>query len=354
MDLTSFDSGTPVCPLIREVYLAQAETLRGRWGEPARTAGDSFCAWLNAPATCGGAAEPLVSNLAAFIYRSRADLREEYPELRGRARIGFLRWFLDHARKEYGFDEAFRRPVYESFLRWATAPAAEEGDPQPRLSNLAVYVYETRPDLRAEIPDLRGRPRVEFSRWFLVHVPREWGIGEEFVRPVYESLVAWGAGPCDERGRAAHPMLSNMAVHLYESFPQLRERFPSLEGSDRIEYIRWFLANARRDYGLDEAFTRPMRESFTRWAVAPSPDDPDGSAATPVVTNLGAHLHRVRSDLASELPDLYGVHRVDFSVWFTHFARAEHGVEREQILPVIVSWASGGGQAPNAPERAQA
>jgi hypothetical protein len=58
-----------------------------------------------------------------------------------------------------------------------------------------------------------------------------------------------------------------------------------------------------------------------------------------VITELGAYLYSIRSDVRAIMPDLYGAHRVDFADWFISSAAKEYGLDRCLILPVIRSWA---------------
>jgi hypothetical protein len=158
-----------------------------------------------------------------------------------------------------------------------------------------------------------------------------------------ESFFAWANAPSARAGDAV-PLLSNLAVHILQVRPDLHDEIPSLEGWLRTAYIRWFLNNARDDYNLPDEFIRPMAESFQKWSAAPA--EPDGRAALPIVTNFGAYVYSIRPDLRSAFPDLYGRHRVDFSNWFIHTAPQEYGVGREQIIPVVLSWAEAGLAAP--------
>jgi hypothetical protein len=155
------------------------------------------------------------------------------------------------------------------------------------------------------------------------------------------SFFAWLNAPA-RRETGLRPVLSNLAVHVYDTRPDLRAAFPRLEGFGAVAYTLWFLEHAQREYGLDLAFVRPVEERFEAWGVAPSAGGPDG---IPVITNFGAYLYSRRPDIQAQFPDLYGEHRVDFSVWFIHAARLLPGVRRAYILPVLVSWAAGAPRA---------
>jgi hypothetical protein len=151
------------------------------------------------------------------------------------------------------------------------------------------------------------------------------------------SFFAWLNAPSPGDGE---PMLSNLAMHIYNTRLDLQLEYPSLEGMSRAGFALWFLENAAAEYDLDEAFICRMAESFQKWSMAPV--EPEGNDGLPVVTKLGACMHGIRRDLQCAFPDLYGRHRIDFAEWFIHNAQQEYGVGREQILPVILSWAEAG------------
>lgn len=75
------------------------------------------------------------------------------------------------------------------------------------------------------------------------------------------SFYAWLAARADEdAGREERvPHLSNLAYYVYRMRPDLQAVFPDVFGRDRSAYITWFLRHTQGEYGLDEAFLRPMR-----------------------------------------------------------------------------------------------
>ncbi len=79
---------------------------------------------------------------------------------------------------------------------------------------------------------------------------------------------------------------------------------------------------------------------------SPAAADPTGGALAPAVTELGAYLHSIRSDVRALLPDLYGKHRVDFTKWFLSSGVREYDLDRAFTLPVIRSWAESADRVP--------
>jgi hypothetical protein len=112
-----FDNGLPVVPIIIELYLS-IEQCSVRWPQPWITGSqDSFCAWINAPADGDSrdGSRPLITNLAAYVHRARADVQDAYPNLFGDDRHALALWFSRHGSHEYALPDAFVDPVRRSF-----------------------------------------------------------------------------------------------------------------------------------------------------------------------------------------------------------------------------------------------
>jgi len=108
-----FDNGLPVVPIVVELYLS-IEQCSERWPSPWITRSqDNFCAWINAPADddSGHGSLPLITNLASYVYRARADVQGAYPDVFGDDRHAFALWFSSHGSREYALPDAFVDPV---------------------------------------------------------------------------------------------------------------------------------------------------------------------------------------------------------------------------------------------------
>lgn len=85
----------------------------------AATDEQAFFQWLNATAeedpTPGEI--PLVTNLAAFIYRRRTDLQAAFPNPFRADRVAYADWFLRYAKEEFALDRAFLVPTALSWIR---------------------------------------------------------------------------------------------------------------------------------------------------------------------------------------------------------------------------------------------
>ena len=105
-----FDDGVRVPVVIVKLYLLLDPALKGRWsGDATATGPGSFYAWLNAAADEDPRAgcEPVITNLAHYIYRERSDLQKAFPDPFGEDRGRFARWFLNHAQDEYSLNKVF-------------------------------------------------------------------------------------------------------------------------------------------------------------------------------------------------------------------------------------------------------
>lgn len=199
-----------------------------------------------------------------------------------------------------------------SFFAWLNQPA--EGDSHrahatPVITELAAYLYTTRPDLCHAFPDLFGADRWRFHEWFLFTARKEYALAPSFLQ--------------------ANP------------FPE-NDRFDDGTPTCYLFVRLWtLLPAATRARWPDPASTKPS-DSFLNWLSSPAHADPDAERV-PVITELGAFLHSIRPDVARAMPDLYGRHRVDFSNWFISSAREEYSLGRRFTLPVIRSWAEIGG-----------
>jgi hypothetical protein len=123
LDVSRFDSGVPVAPILVKCFLHADDGLRRQWTRDLRGIGpDSFYRWLNAAAPLPGKghfANLDVSNLADFIYFDRHDLRIAFPDLGGPDRQEFVQWFLRYATSEYGIDPTFVDSLGDSFRKWS-------------------------------------------------------------------------------------------------------------------------------------------------------------------------------------------------------------------------------------------
>jgi hypothetical protein len=117
-----FSDGTTTARVLVRAYLDLPESMRRRWANPTVAGLGSFLTWLNSPAAAdpaGGALAPAITELGAYLHSIRADVRAVLPDLYGAHRVGFTKWFLSSAVREYALDRAFTLPVVRSWAESA-------------------------------------------------------------------------------------------------------------------------------------------------------------------------------------------------------------------------------------------
>lgn len=186
-----FENGVRVSPLLIQCLFWAPDELRARWENQFQGAAPaSFYEWLNAPCpACGrGIYEGLsVSNLAAFLYDWRPDVRLAYPDLTSRSRYEYLQWFLRYAKPVYNLDAAFIDAVRGDLLRWANATTPIDGAPGVRATNFVLHICRTRTNVLAHYPHIRGRDRRALVR-SVFKAARSLRMDPEYVHALEESL----------------------------------------------------------------------------------------------------------------------------------------------------------------------
>ena len=196
----------------------------------------------------------------------------------------------------------------ESLYTWLNQPAAADPikrQPNPIISELAHYIHGQRSDLQTAFPDPFGANRSEFHDWFLFNARKEYSLPSCFVpQNPFSDAATFSDGTANAR----------ILVRAYINLPEaLRTRWPDPSKVGMDSYLAWLKSPAKADLYVDNN--------------------------TPIITELGAYIYSIRSDVRTVMPDLYGKHRVDFSDWFISSAANEYSLNRSLILPVIHSWA---------------
>lgn len=77
----------------------------------------------------------------------------------------------------------------------------------------------------------------------------------------FDHLLAWLNEPAD---KTTEPLITRLALAIYQQQPELRQNFPDVLGRDRIAYARWYITSVEQTFAIDPFFVRPMAESFQR------------------------------------------------------------------------------------------
>ena len=95
------------------------------------------------------------------------------------------------AKKRAGWQNILDTVSRDCFFRWANAAADEDpSEAIPRLTNLAVFVYEQRPDLQAAFPDIFDRNRLGYAAWFLRYAGHRYELDRSFLTPIALSWIS--------------------------------------------------------------------------------------------------------------------------------------------------------------------
>jgi len=186
--LARFENGVAVAPILVQCFFWASREQRRAWeGRIAATGPGSFYDWLNAPADLPGRGiyETLsISNIAAFLYAQRPDVRLVYNDLSSAGRYEYVRWFLWRAGKGPGLDAAFVDRQRAYLLRWANA-----GTPvgHGRASNFVAHICQSRVDVLASFPHIGGADRRALVR-AVVRAAKDLRMDAGYIRPLEESL----------------------------------------------------------------------------------------------------------------------------------------------------------------------
>jgi hypothetical protein len=134
---STFSDGTPIVPILKRAYLSLPKRLKDRWADPSADGADSFLSWLKSPAEADPAAgdrAPIVTELGAFLYSVRCDIRGLMPDLYGEHRVDFADWFVSSAAADYGLDQSLVTPVLLSWAQGPTGRNVPRSAPQDTLT----------------------------------------------------------------------------------------------------------------------------------------------------------------------------------------------------------------------------
>ena len=165
----------------------------------------------------------------------RPDVRQFFPDPFGAHRSAFYDWFLFNARQEYGLPHCFaaQNPFSD----------ARQFSDGTRTARVLVRIY-------LDLPEALRR------RW-----PDPSLAGEN-------SFLAWLNSPAaaDPASGTQAPFVTELGAYLHGIRPDVQASMPGLYSSHRVDFAKWFLSSAAREYELDRAFTLPVIRSWAELA----------------------------------------------------------------------------------------
>jgi hypothetical protein len=188
---------------------------------------------------------------------------------------------------------------YEAFVDYWNSPLKDDEEGRKSgITRLAHRVYMSRPDLQARLPAIFGTDRIQFLRWLHTTANSEHAFLEVFQGPVIEALAEAGQmNNGDKRppwrrlfgseedcspellnafvGRGSDTLkLTCLARKIYDSRPDLRQRYPDPYNADWRGFLAWFLNDGRREYELTDELVAPIE---WQWGELCGPSGGSGS-----------------------------------------------------------------------------
>ncbi len=170
----------------------------------------------------------------------------------------------------------------DSFLAWLAEPVELHGQ---AVNRTALYLWQERPDVRREFPDLESDHLLRFLEWYFAKGNLEEDLHDVFmealrvappvVRPVplvseIEEVAridlsnpgertAWLNEPIDDE---TEPTLTRLSMAIHRACPDVAAQYPEPLGRHRREFAYWFALEGRRSYGLHADLVTPVRRTL--------------------------------------------------------------------------------------------
>ena len=116
----TFANGIAVAPIHLRAYFELSDEQVANWTDGCAVGEGTFYAWLMQPATADPQREtaiPVVSEFAYWLYSTRPDVQQAFPDIFGAHRQQVCDWFLFSACREYRYDRHFGVPILTSWAQ---------------------------------------------------------------------------------------------------------------------------------------------------------------------------------------------------------------------------------------------
>lgn len=177
------------------------------------------------------------------------------------------------------------------------------------------------------------------------------------VANIHPELAATLSDPRSDEGFAAFVAIWNsawkaesgitkLAHRIYSIRPDVASAMPDITGADQVRFLRWMLANGKREHHIDDIFLVPISEHLDRLASA------EIAATLPVVRAATSHsassqedisrrLRRIfesRRDLRLAFPDAFGGDALQFLAWARTYGAYEYAFGAETLRDLAQMW----------------
>lgn len=273
--LRTFGNGAATAPIIEDLYLSLDPEMNRAWPPMSDCGPSSFFQWIGGPCDLHGAgwyADVFLSRLAHHIYQTRPDLQQLFRDLSGPSRLGYADWFICNAGPEYSIDRRLVTPTRNALIAWGNRQFADRALTAglgPPLTNYGMHLKRSRPDLDRAFPEPGGPDSVRYYEWLVRHAAHGLDrLGRYFGGAIGSPLFDWGnqkAGEDLER-RPWWPKLTNFAMHLYRTMPEVREAFPDIQYKDRWDFLQW-VVSPTNGLSILPQLSHPIRADLNRCAI---------------------------------------------------------------------------------------
>ncbi len=217
-----FDNGFPIPDLGRPAHHESADLVT-RIADPFSEEGyRAFLEVWNRPIARSDGSPSGVTRLAYRIYRARSDVQAAMPDIFHGDFLRFMNWVVDSGKVEHNLSDEFVAPIKNAVRNGSGVPeragledpavsdrvmlmlgqsglGLNSGTPvqvdalnQPgvngtakfHLTQLAMAIYQSRPDLQRTFPDPGGEHGARFLAWFLTYGAHEYRLGELLLAPL--------------------------------------------------------------------------------------------------------------------------------------------------------------------------
>ena len=192
-DMKVFDNGAVITPIVIDFYLSLDPSRNRKWPALASGGSGSYCEWLCQETACRGSGVYKgikISNLAYFLYQVRTDLQRRFPDLSGRDRADYCQWVIRNQETDFSADPSLLESMKTSYWTWGTARPASDQERRPWwpiLTNFALHVYHSKPELSRAFPDVYNLDRWNFLEW-MIRADNELETFPEFIVPIRDNL----------------------------------------------------------------------------------------------------------------------------------------------------------------------
>ena len=121
------------------------------------------------------------------------------------------------------------------------------------------YSYDSKSRTGVRIPDVARTLWRDFEFNDPFWHPFEMASDDQFI----DNLLTWLNEPVGNA--STRPVITRLALAVYQQLPSVQHAFPDVMGHDRVEYVRWFINWGRYESKIDDFFVDPIEVSIKQY-----------------------------------------------------------------------------------------